>query len=128
MFLIKHTQARFKFGGVILQKAPNKKIASENTPTPKDSWLTLSEEGRLALVNAEVEKKYQEFIDVIGANENGYITIQLKARLSTRERGGLLLDLEQSLKEAVDESLTVWLEPQADKSKLRKLRGVIVKS
>ena len=80
------------------------------------------------VTNAEVKKKYQEFIDVIGANENGYITIQLKASLSTRERGGLLLDLEQSLKEAVDESLTVWLEPQADKSKLRKLRGVIVKS
>ena len=90
-----------------MQKAPNKKIASENTPTPKGSWLTLSDEGRLALVNVEVEKKYQEFIDVIGANENGYITIQLKVSLSTRERGGLLLDLEESLKEAVDESLTV---------------------
>ena len=79
------------------------------------------------MINAEVEKKYQEYIDVISANDNGYVTIQLKVSLSTRDRGGLLLDLEQSLKKAVDESLTVWLEPQADKSKLRKLRGVIVK-
>ena len=112
---------------MILEKAPNKKIASLDTPTPKDNWLTLSDSRRLALINAEVEKKYQECIDVISANDNGYVTIQLKVSLSTRERGGLLLDLEQSLKKAVDESLTVWLEPQADKSKLRKLRGVIVK-
>lgn len=111
-----------------MDKAPNKKIASVDTPTPKDSWLTLSDSRRLALVNAEVEKDYQEYIDVIGANHDGYVTIQLKVSLSTRERGSLLLDLEQSLKEAVDESLTVWLEPQADKSRLRKLRGVIVKS
>ena len=111
-----------------MKKAPNKKIAILDTPTPKDSWLTLSDSRRLALINAEVEKKYQEYINVIAANDNGYVTIHLKVSLSTRERGGLLLDLELSLKEAVDESLTVWLEPQADKSKLRKLRGVIVKS
>ena len=111
-----------------MEKGPNKEIASLDTPTPKDSWLILSDSRRLALINAEVAKKYQEYIDVIAANDNGYITIHLKVSLSTRERGGLLLDLEQSLKDAVDESLTVWLEPQSDKSKLRKLRGVIIKS
>lgn len=111
-----------------MEKGPNKEIASVDTPTPKDNWLTLSDSRRLALINAEVAKKYQEYIDVIAANDNGYITIHLKVSLSTKERGGLLLDLEQSLKEEVDESLTVWLEPQSDKSKLRKLRGVIIKS
>ncbi|WP_156302385.1 hypothetical protein [Methylogaea oryzae] len=44
--------------------------------------------------------------------------------LSAGERGTLLLDLEAFLKETVEPSLAVWLEPLGDRSSLRNLRGM----
>ena len=40
----------------------------------------------------------------------------------------MLLDLEERLKKKIDLALTVWLEPVGDKSKLRNLRGITMKS
>ena len=36
----------------------------------------------------------------------------------------MLLELEEMLKNFVDKSITIWLEPVGDKSKLRNLRGI----
>ena len=36
----------------------------------------------------------------------------------------MLLELEEKLKNELDEGITIWLEPVGDKSKLRNLRGI----
>ena len=48
--------------------------------------------------------------------------------IKASERGILLLDLEQLLKNKIDQGITIWLEPVGDKSKLRNLRGIKIKS
>lgn len=101
--------------------------ALAHTPQPSQHWVLLSGEERLALINKELVSLRWKYIEVLHAGSNGYITVALLEPLAPRERGHLLLDLEDRLKNKVDPSLTVWLEPKADKSVLRKLRGVEVK-
>lgn len=101
--------------------------ASAQTPQPSQHWALLSGEERLALVNQELVSLRWKSVEVLHARSNGYITIALLEPLAPRQRGHLLLDLEDLLKREIDPALTVWLEPQADKSVLRKLRGVEVK-
>ena len=48
--------------------------------------------------------------------------------MPANERGLFLLELEEKLKLAVDQGITVWCEPVGDKSKLRNLRGVEIKT
>ena len=40
----------------------------------------------------------------------------------------MLLDLEEKLKNEIDLGITVWCEPVGDKSKLRNLRGIKIKT
>ena len=40
----------------------------------------------------------------------------------------MLLELEEKLKKELDEGITIWLEPVGDKSKLRNLRGINIKT
>ena len=97
------------------------------TPLPSQHWVLLSGEEKLALVNKELVSLRWKYVEVLHAGSNGYITIALVEPLAPGQRGHLLLDLEDRLKKKIDPGLTVWLEPQADKSVLRKLRGVEVK-
>tara|TARA_B100000035_G_scaffold106391_1_gene90221 strand:+ start:231 stop:569 length:339 start_codon:yes stop_codon:yes gene_type:complete len=101
--------------------------ALAHTPQPSQHWVLLSAEERLGLVNKELISLRWKYVEVLHAGSNGYITIALLEPLAPAERGHLLLDLEDRLKKKIDPGLTVWLEPQADKSVLRKLRGVEVK-
>ena len=101
--------------------------ALAHTPQPSQHWVLLSAEERLGLVNKELVSLRWKYVEVLHAGSNGYITIALLEPLAPAERGHLLLDLEDRLKKKIDPGLTVWLEPQADKSVLRKLRGVDVK-
>ena len=101
--------------------------ASAHTPQPTQHWVLLSDEERLALVNKELFSSRWRYVEVLYAGSNGYITVALLEPLAPGERGHLLLDLEDHLKKKIDSGLTVWLEPKADKSVLRKLRGVEVK-
>ena len=101
--------------------------ALAHTPLPSQHWVLLSGEERLALVNKELVSLRWKYVEVLHAGNNGYITVALLEPLAPGERGHLLLDLEDRLKKKIDSGLTVWLEPKADKSVLRKLRGVEVK-
>ena len=73
------------------------------------------------------DKKYHE-IEVLDAAENGHIILKINSQIPANVRGIYLLSLEKKLKEHIDQGLSVWLEPIGDKSKLRKLRGVEVRS
>ena len=69
-------------------------------------------------------------LDIINSNLNNRIlnnltkTIKENKFIFSKE----VNKLEKKLKEHIDQGLSVWLEPIGDKSKLRKLRGVEVKS
>jgi len=99
------------------------------TPTPSPAWLRLSDQERLALVNRALLAKTAAagLIAVIAAKQDGQIIVSL-AGSPADKRGTLLLDFEASLKKAIDPALVVWLEPLGDKSSLRNLRGIEVKS
>ena len=59
---------------------------------------------------------------------DGQVIVNLLESLSADKRGPLLLDLEELLKGSVDPGLVVWLESLGDRSSLRNLRGIEVKS
>lgn len=101
------------------------------TPTPGDDWLRLSATERCARVNAALDEMATPLGNVLSALEckdDGQVILSLLEPLSAGERGTLLLDVEDHLKAALDGALVVWLEPLGDKSSLRNLRGIEVKS
>jgi hypothetical protein len=102
--------------------------ATAATPTPSKAWLSKTEDERLTALNSAINADpFQQRVAFLEAKENGYVVVSLKRDLGPGERGTLLLDLESLLKEKIDIGITVWLEPQKDKSALRKLRGIEVK-
>lgn len=105
--------------------------ANTDTPTPSHAWCQLSDGERLALVNNNVGVNMASLNKVLVAVEakpDGQVIVKLLEPVSADKRGTLLLDLEASLKESVDPGLVVWLEPFGDRSSLRNLRGIEVKS
>ena len=54
-----------------------------------------------------------------------HVIVTVKEKLSTADRGALLLDTEKRLRKQLDLKLEVFLEPKGDLNKLRlQLRGV----
>ena len=107
----------------------NKKFSYENSPKPGIKWQGLREEERKKLVLKHISKnpKYETF-EISRAEENGSVTLKIEKSIQASERGILLLDLEELLKNNIDQGITIWLEPVGDKSKLRNLRGIEIKS
>ena len=103
-----------------------------STPTPKVSpdWKNLSIPERKKKISDFLEKSYgrNANITVHAVPENGQVVLVMQEGLPANQRGSYLLTLEKLLKENVDQGLTVWLEPVGDKSSLRKLRGVEIKT
>ena len=103
-----------------------------STPTPKVSpdWKNLSITERKKKISDFLEKSYDRNanITVHAVPENGQVVLVMPEGLPANQRGSYLLKLEKLLKENVDQGLTVWLEPVGDKSSLRKLRGVEIKT
>lgn len=106
----------------------NKKFATAETPIPGNDWLNSSEDERKNLIKSKLKetKEFEDF-EVIEAKNNGNVTLRIERNIPPNIRGPLLLDLESSLKNAIEKSITIWLEPVGDKSKLRKLRGIEIK-
>lgn len=69
-----------------------------------------------------------DLIELVEAKQDGQVIVRLTQDTSAAQRGTLLLDLEDHLKTAVDHGCVVWLEPLNDRSSLRNLRGIAVKS
>ena len=105
--------------------------ANADTPTPGKIWCQLSDDERLALVNNSVEANMagiNKSFEAVEAKLDGQVIVKLLEPVSADQRGTLLLDIEEFLKESIDPGLVVWLEPFGDRSSLRNLRGIEVKS
>jgi hypothetical protein len=98
------------------------------TPVPGQEWISSSQNERMALVR-NAWKNIDKYLNlaVIDCRSNGEVFVEMKELMSSNQRGTLLLDAEQVLKEQVDDAITIWLEPLGDKSTLRNLRGIKVK-
>jgi len=59
---------------------------------------------------------FKESISVVEAKGNGQIIVNLTKPLLAKERGVLLFDLEEFLKNVIDPSLVVWLQPLGDRN------------
>tara|TARA_A100001011_G_C14184751_1_gene788516 strand:- start:804 stop:1127 length:324 start_codon:yes stop_codon:yes gene_type:complete len=102
-----------------------KNFSNQETPKPGEKWKSLSEDSRIEMIAKELKKNelYSGF-EVVEAPDNGQIVLKIERALPAKERGILLLELEEKLKSALDKGISVWLEPVGDKSKLRNLRGI----
>ena len=105
-----------------------KNFSNFKTPTTSETWINLSEDKKIDLINNELKKNpnFKEF-KVHQTSNDGQIVFTVKKTIQSNIRGLLLLDLEEKLKENIDRGLTVWFEPVGDKSKLRNLRGIKIK-
>ena len=102
--------------------------STTETPTPSEAWSTADQNKRLDLVR-DALGSFSDYsnIEVIDCKSNGEVFLEMKVPMPSNQRGTLLLNAEQVLKNLVDEAITVWLEPLGDKSTLRNLRGIKVK-
>lgn len=105
--------------------------ANVGTATPHHAWRQLSDADRLALTKNIVETRMsslERILEIVEAKIDGQVIVNLLEPVTADKRGTLLLDLEALLKESIDPGLVVWLEPLGDRSSLRNLRGIEVKS
>jgi len=110
-------------------KGINISFANEKSPVPGTDWAGMTDRERIELVQDEMIKFDSDYtVTVVDAKKDGQIALIINDQLSAKERGTFLLDMEAHLKESVDNGLTVWHEPIGDKSSLRNLRGIEVKS
>lgn len=106
-------------------------FASAKTPTPEIAWTQLSDNERLSLVNKVMSQSplfSPKVLSAVEAKLDGQVIIHLVETITADKRGTLLFDLEDFLKKTIDQGLTVWLEALGDRSSLRNLRGIEVKS
>lgn len=103
--------------------------ASENTPVTGKYWHNLSDTQRIDAIY-ELINKNDSFknITISRALENGQVIVALSEDINVAVRGSLLLDFEEHIKINLDEGLNVWCEPIGDKSSLRNLRGIEIKT
>ncbi len=105
--------------------------AKTNTPSPNLAWRQLSDPERLTLVKDALRTgpaASNGNLIVVAAKQDGQIIVSLVNPMPAEKRGPTLLDLEAFLKDAIDPSLVVWLEPLGDRNSLRNLRGIEVKA
>lgn len=102
---------------------------SDNTPTPSNAWLDLKDSERISLVNNLISQLNKSSkILCTRTLSNGEIYLRILESIPVAERLDFFLDLELELKKTIDEALFVSCEPLGDKSSLRNLRGIQVKS
>jgi hypothetical protein len=106
-----------------------KNFSKSKTLVPSISWKKQIEIERINKIQIFLERNilYKD-LKVLSANSNGQVIIKINTPLAVNERGNYLLDLESILKKKIDQGITVWCEVVADKSKLRQLRGVTIKT
>lgn len=103
--------------------------ANVESPQTSVAWRDLQSSQRLKIVVdfCASRTKYQH-IKVTRALPDGQVFVNLAEALSPAVRGSLLLDFESDLKSGVDQGLVVWCEPLGDKSTLRNLRGIEIRT
>jgi hypothetical protein len=104
-------------------------FSKANTPKTNKDWTNKSEEERIKIISKELKKDIRyEDIEIKQALKNGQIVLRTEKIIPANERGLFFLELEEKLKLNIDEGITIWCEPVGDKSKLRNLRGVVIKT
>jgi hypothetical protein len=106
------------------------KYADTETLIPSKHWAEAADKERLTLVLDRVKSipRFMDLLQILSTKADGQIIVRLLKPIAAGERGTLLFDLEEFLKSSVDPGLVVWVEPLGDKSSLRNLRGIKVKS
>ena len=104
-------------------------FAEVNSPETSLEWRQLDSDQRIKCV-ADFISNRTEFqkIRVTRALPDGQVFVELVEPLPPAVRGSLLLDFESELKRSVDQGLVVWCEPLGDKSTLRNLRGIEIRT
>ena len=104
-------------------------MIKKNLNQKSESWKNLSFDEKKKLVQNEIlsDKKTKSF-EIFKIDNDEKVILKINESISASVRGMLLLDLEEKLKKNIDQALTIWLEPVGDKSKLRNLRGIKMKS
>jgi len=103
------------------------KFASTPTDAVTTSWVSKSKEQRInELSVAMLGTRFEEFITLTRALDNGQVYVSLNRPVKSSERGQLLLDLESHFKSSVEVGINLWCEPLGDKNSLRNLRGIQV--
>lgn len=103
------------------------KFASTPTDAVTTSWVSKSKEQRInELSVAMLGTRFEEFITLTRALDNGQVYVSLNRPVNSSERGQLLLDLESHFKSSVEVGINLWCEPLGDKNSLRNLRGIQV--
>tara|TARA_Y100000590_G_scaffold30022_1_gene33374 strand:+ start:200 stop:538 length:339 start_codon:yes stop_codon:yes gene_type:complete len=107
----------------------NKSFSLADTPSTTIDWQNKSDDERLNIIIENLSKNeiYKDF-DTIRADKDGQVIIRIEKNIPAGMRGEMLLNLEEDLKKNIDMGITIWLEPVGDKSKLRNLRGINIKS
>jgi hypothetical protein len=106
----------------------DKKIALANSPLPSKEWKDLDENKKINLIKNVIDQtKLLDQFKVISSDLNGNTILRIENAIPANKRGILLLEIEKKLKEKIDNSIVLWLEPVGDKSKLRNLRGIEIK-
>jgi hypothetical protein len=104
-------------------------FAEVNSPAPSLEWRESETSHRVKLVTEFVNSRKEfQLLRVTRALPDGQIFVELAESLSPALRGSLLLDFESELKNYVDHGLVVWCEPLGDKSTLRNLRGIEIRT
>ena len=107
----------------------NKKFAEAESPKPSKEWKEKSKEDRIHQIVKVIDtNKIFEDFEVIEADDYGQVILKIEKTIPASKRGVLLLKLEEVLKNSIENSINLWLEPVGDKSKLRNLRGIKFKS
>jgi len=122
MFLIKVLKDHFD---KIMINYINKDNSLAESPKVSLEWKQKSEKERIKLITDKlIENPLYKTFKVVKAEENAQVILRIEKSIPASKRGVMLLELEEMLKNFVDKSITIWLEPVGDKSKLRNLRGI----
>lgn len=107
-----------------------KELANAETPQCGEEWRIAPSSRRMSWIQDVIggDSRLSPLIEIAEVREDGQIILHFKQPVAGDRRGGLLLDFESALKDRIDPALTVWLEPLGDRSSLRRLRGIEVKS
>jgi hypothetical protein len=100
-----------------------------DTPSPEKSWLELKDLQRILLINnviAQLNKSSK--VTCTRALSSGEVYLKILESIAVSERLDFFLDLELELKKSIDNAIFVSCEPLGDKSSLRNLRGIQVKT
>ena len=98
-----------------------------DTFLPTTKWINLEEDARIEIIQDLLGSLELEFqMKVISAPSNGHVVVTTTDIMPPDKRGLFLLNLENEFKQCIDIGITVWLETEGDKSKLRQLRGITI--